>query len=82
MTLTPFYDNENNPTIPERYTNADATQIDRAAISEFHHVRLLVAAELCRCGIITSLDAALDDADTVLGVLNRHGYVRFGRDVS
>jgi hypothetical protein len=71
-----LFDEENNIIIPESLRE---TQEGRAVISQMIHLRLLVAAELARCGIHTSLDGLLDDAGTVIGVLNRSGHLSFER---
>jgi hypothetical protein len=69
-----FYDDENNVIIP--HVLDPLVQADRAVITEFNRTRLLLAAEFMRCGI-TTIDGALDDADTALGYLNRNGLVTF-----
>ncbi len=73
-----FFDSDNMIVYPDGFnTGTDAPFDDRCTLQKFVHARLLVAAELTRCGGYRSIDAALDDADTALGILNRSGYINF-----
>lgn len=65
-----FFTDDNEFSPPSELSD---TQEGRATITKMLRLRLLVAAELCRCGIIHTLDGVLDDADTVVGVLDRLG---------
>lgn len=67
-----LYDDENNVTIPR---DIEDTREGRVRLSALNHLRLAVATEFMRTKVygLGGIDAALDDADTALGMLNRLG---------
>jgi len=68
-----WYDKENNFTPP--FDDEDPG----LNLTATNRLRLALAAEFTRCKIYRGgIDAALDDADTALGFLNRTGVLALG----